>query len=270
MIATVPVALLYVAAARGQTADSRPSFEVASVKPSPPPGPNRTMGRLVRGGPGSTGPGAITFTNIDLFSLVTMAYGVNAYQLVGPGWLGATRFDITAKLPPGATREQYRLMLQNLLAERFKLAVHRDKKEGRVFDLAVAKNGPKLKESADDPAAAADDGSLQPPPSAPRPPVGYNGPMALLCARCSIEQFTARLAGLLGQPVSDATGLNGRYDIRLQYSLAGLQTGPSVDADVPATIFDALQEQLGLKLEPKRGMIDLLAIDHIEKVPTEN
>src|ERR1039458_6380226 len=136
------------------------SFEVASVKPSPPPGPNRTMGRSVRGGPGSTDPGAITFTNIDLFSLVTLAYGINAYQLAGPDWLPAARFDITAKLPPATNREQYRLMLQNLLAERFKLAVHRDKKEGQAFDLVVAKNGPKLKESAAA-SAAVDDGSLQ-------------------------------------------------------------------------------------------------------------
>jgi uncharacterized protein (TIGR03435 family) len=137
------------------------SFEVASVKPSPPPGPNRGMARQVRGGPGSTDPGAITFTGIDLLSLVTMAYGIDAYQLVGPDWLSTTRFDIAAKLPPGTTIEQYRLMLQNLLAERFKLAVHRDKKEGREFELILAKNGAKLKESAAGPTST-DDGRLQP------------------------------------------------------------------------------------------------------------
>src|ERR1700684_3189218 len=83
--------------ADGQTGDSQPAFEVASVKPSPPPGPNRSdrsVGRRVRGGPGSSDPGEATLTNIDLFSLVTMAYDVKAYQLSGPGWLDTAMFDI--------------------------------------------------------------------------------------------------------------------------------------------------------------------------------
>jgi uncharacterized protein (TIGR03435 family) len=236
------------------------SFEVASVKPSLP----GTKAREIRGGPGSTSPGTVTLAYSELASLVTMAYGVNPYQIVGPDWLGSTRFDIAAKVPPGTTVEQYRAMLRNLLADRFKLAVHRDKKEGRIFELVVAKNGPKLKESALEPSSM-DDGSLQPPPGAPSPPLGYNGPLSLLVRNCSMEQFTARLSGLLGQPVANATGLSGSYEIRLQYSLAGLQVdSPS------ATIFDALQEQLGLKLTQKKGMIDLLVIDHVEKVPSGN
>jgi uncharacterized protein (TIGR03435 family) len=236
------------------------SFEVASVKPSPP-GPKA---RRIRGGPGSTSPGTVTLTYIDLASLLTMAFSVNPYQIVGPDWLTITRFDIAAKLPPGTTVEQYRLMLRNLLADRFQLAVHSDKKDARVFELVVAKNGPKLKESTGEPPST-DDGSLQPPPGAPSPPPGYNGPLSLFVRNCSMEQFAARLSGLLGQPVANATGVSGVYDIRLQYSLAGLQ----VDAP-SATIFDALQDQLGLKLTQKKGIIDLLAIDHVEKVPSGN
>jgi uncharacterized protein (TIGR03435 family) len=239
------------------------SFEVTSVKPSPPPGPNGGISRQVHGGPGSSDPGTVTLTSIDLLSLVTMAYGINAYQLVGPDWLGTARFDIAAKLPPGTTIEQYRLMLQSLLAERFQLAVHHDKKEGRVLELQLAKNGANLKESASGPAAA-DDGSLQPPPGPPTPPRGYHGPLSLVVRNCSMEQLAARLSGLLGQPVSNATGLNGRYDIRLQYSL-GLETDAAF-----TSVFDALQEQLGLKLTAKKGIIDLLAIDHIARVPTGN
>ena len=270
---SILAALLCLGLAYGQTGDSHLAFEVASVKPSLSPGPNRSLARQVRGGPGSTGPGAATFTNIDLFSLVTMAYDIKAYQLSGPGWLGTTLFDITAKIPPGTTREQYRLMLQNLLAERFKLAVHRDRKDAQVFDLVVAKGGPKLKESAEDPSAA-DDGSLQPPPPAPRPPVGYNGPVTLQLNQCPMERFVDRLSGLVGQSVGNATGLNGKYDIRLLYSLAGLQAGSGSETpsatSAPPTIFDALQEQLGLKLVQKKGSTELLVIDHIEKVPTGN
>jgi uncharacterized protein (TIGR03435 family) len=236
------------------------SFDVASVKPSPAD----AKSRRILGGPGSTDPGTVTMTNVDLLSLVTMAYGVNPYQIVGPDWLGSTRFDIAAKVPPETTLEQYRLMLRNLLADRFKLAIHRDKKEGRQFELLVAKGGPKLKESAAE-SAATDGGSLQPPPGPPSPPPGYNGPLTLFVRNCSMEQFAARLSGLLGQPVANATGLTGVYEIRLQYSLAGLQ----VDAP-SATIFDALQEQLGLKLAQKKGTIDLLVIDRVEKVPTAN
>jgi uncharacterized protein (TIGR03435 family) len=254
----------------GQAFDSHSSFDAASVKPSLPPGPNTTMGRHLRGGPGSTDPGTIIFTNIDLFSLVTMAYGINAYQLVGPDWLNTTLFDITAKVPPGTTREQYRLMLQNLLAERFMLAVHRDKKEGQAFDLVVAKSGPKLKESAPGSVAVADDGSLQPAPTAPSPPQGYHGPLAMICPNCSIEQLAARLSGLMGQPVANSTGLHGAYDIRLRYSLAGLEAGEPAAAEIPNTIFDAVQEQLGLKFVPKKASIDLLVIDRIAKAPREN
>ena len=269
-------AFLYIGLAYGQTGDVHPAFEVASVKPSPPPGPDRSGVRLVKGGPGSTDPGSATFTNLDLFSLVTMAYGIEAFQLSGPSWLSTTRFDITAKIPPGTTREQYRLMLQNLLAERFKLVFHRDGKEGPVYDLVVGKNGPKLTESAADDTATAGDGSLQPAPMAPSLPRGYSpvGPVSVSFLKCPMEQFIARLSSLVGQPVTNATGLNGKYDIKFSYSLPGLQTGNVSETasatNSPPTIFDALQEQLGLKLVPRKGSIDMFMIDHIEKIPTGN
>jgi uncharacterized protein (TIGR03435 family) len=233
------------------------SFEVASVKPSTT-GPK---GPPVHGGPGSTDPGTVTLTFIDLSRLIAMAYGINPYQMVGPDWLSSSHFDIAAKLAPGTTVQQYRLMLQNLLADRFKMTFHRDQKEGRVFDLVVAKNGAKLKESGPDPSPM-DDGSVQPPFGPPSPPPGYNGPLTLFVRHCSMDQFAARLSGLMGQSVSNATALNGEYEIRLAYTLAGLQ----VDAP-SATIFDALRE-LGLNLTQRKGTIDLLVIDRIEKVPT--
>ena len=110
--------------AHGQTADAPPAFEVASVKPSPLPPPGQYPRPLVRGGPDSSDPGMATFENFDLASLVTMAYDIPRYRLSAPDWLPTSKFEITAKIPPGTTRPQYRLMLQNLLAERFKLALH--------------------------------------------------------------------------------------------------------------------------------------------------
>jgi uncharacterized protein (TIGR03435 family) len=235
------------------------SFEVASVKPTPQ---QPYVPRQVRGGPGSTDPGAIAFTGMDLFSLITLAYGIDAYQLVGPAWLNSTRFDIVAKLPPGATTGQYRLMLQALLAERFGLAVHHDRKDGQAFDLVVAKNGPKLAASADG-TAVTGDGSLQPAPSAPQPPAGYKGPLSVMLPKCTLDQLAARLSAFVGQPVTNATGLNGIYDIRIMYSLG-------LDADAPPVLPDALQQQLGLKLVPRKASLDLLVVDHVEKVPVAN
>jgi uncharacterized protein (TIGR03435 family) len=236
------------------------SFEVASIKASP----ETARSQQLRGGPGSSDPGTVMLTGINLLNLMTMAYGVNSYQIAGPDWLSTARFDIAAKLPASTTVEQYRAMLRDLLISRFKLTVHRGQKEGQTFDLVVAKGGPQLKEAAAG-SNATDDGSLQPAFGPPSPPPGYNGPLALGVRNVSMEQFAARLSGLIGQPVNNATELTGRYDIQLRYTLAGLQ----VDAP-SATIFDALQEQLGLKLTRKKGTIELVTIDHIEKVPTGN
>jgi uncharacterized protein (TIGR03435 family) len=252
-----------------------PQFEVASVKPSPPPASGRSAAIVVRGGPGSSDPALARFDNIDLFSLVTMAYGIGRYQLSGPEWLSTARFDINARIPQGATRDQYRLMLQNLLAERFKLALHHETKEIPIYELVVAKNGSKLKESPVDPYSP--DAGLQPPTRWSSPPPGAaNAGGVIPHTKRPIEWLLAMLSGLLGQPVTDATGLKGEYDIQLRWSGTGLQ--PPVASDTPGaaaadsglTLFEAVQEQLGLKLVQKKAPFDVLVIDHIEKVPTEN
>ena len=129
-------------------------FEVASVKPAAP----QTGGRVFvgrQGGPGTPDPGRVTYTNVALKNLITMAYDVKPYQVTGPDWLETERFDIQAKLPQGATKEQANMMMQNLLAERFKLSFHKVTKEFPLYELVVGKNGPKLKASVEDPGAAA-------------------------------------------------------------------------------------------------------------------
>lgn len=252
------IGLLSLQLAGGQT------FDVASVKPATP-SPGRVPPRIIRGGPGSTDPGSVTLQNVDLFSLLTMAYDIKAYQLSGPDWLRTAKFDLAAKVAAGATVEQYRRMLQSLLVERFKLVVHFEKKESKLYELVVAKNGPKFKETPAE-TAALDDG-LQPPATATAP-IGYTGPINIDVRRGTMEKLAGFLSGLVGQPVIDKTGLPGRYDFLLSWS--GIQTGVSAGSEAPPTPFDALQAQLGLKLTPQKGMIDILVIDHVEKAPTEN
>jgi uncharacterized protein (TIGR03435 family) len=263
------------------------------------------------GGPGSRDPGLFKCTNCSLSMLVSMAYDLKRYQLTAPGWMETERFDITAKIPEGATKEQFRLMQQNLLTERFKLAVHHEKKELPMYELVVAKNGPKFKESEEE--AAPPDGG--PPPGPPGPPtigkdgfpvfpaggrggmIMMNGKARMQARKESMEQFTNMLSNQVNRPVTDATGLKGKYDFTLDFTAdmvmmrgpggagipppppgggttggggAGAPVSIGSEADSGPTIFSAIQSQLGLKLESKKGTVDILVVDHIEKVPTEN
>jgi uncharacterized protein (TIGR03435 family) len=267
--------------AYGQSANSQPAFEVASIKPSALTGRGPFITRM-DGGPGTDDPSRVTIEHYMLVGLIAAAYRVETYQVSGPSWLEngrETQFDIAAKVPDGATKEQIPLMMQNLLAERFHLTVHREKKEGNVYELVVAKNGPKLKASAANPVPK--DGKEQPfvlpklgPDGFPALAPGRGYSMAMMNDRATAE-FTespmGKLADLLtaqlGRPVTDATGLKGKYDFSLRWSMEGL--GKPGDDPGP-TIFVAVQEQLGLKLEQKKGLIDMIVIDHLDKVPTEN
>src|ERR1017187_2245597 len=157
-----------------QSTDPPIAFEVASVKPGTQPTPQDMGGgrMMVRsggcqGGPGSTDPGRLSCQNVSLSNFISTAYNLKRYQFAFPAWMDDARFDITAKAPAGATKEQLRSMEQNLLAERFKLVIHYEKKEMTVYELIVGKNGPKLKEAVPDPAAPPDSA----PPSGP-PAIG--------------------------------------------------------------------------------------------------
>jgi uncharacterized protein (TIGR03435 family) len=116
------------------------SFEVASIKPAPPAQSGRIM-TGVRGGPGSDDPGQMTFTNASIGDLIQNAYDVKSYQVTGPGWLETARFDVIAKVPAGTTKENSRIMLQHLLADRFKLVLHRSSKEASIYALVVRRGG---------------------------------------------------------------------------------------------------------------------------------
>jgi uncharacterized protein (TIGR03435 family) len=301
--------------------DSQLAFDVASVKPAPPPeGPGRGMRVMANGGPGTKDPGLYTCLNFSLTDLLTNAYNVKRYQLNGPSWMESERFNVTAKVPEGATKEQFRVMLQNLLAERFKITVHHETKEMPMYELVVMKGGPKFKESVDDPAAP--DPSAGPPPGPMGPPKldkdGYptfpagrtmmmmmNGRARWQVVKGTMEQVASQLSNQVSRPVTDATGLKGKYDFTLTFAFdmammargsglplpppslgGGMGGGAGGGAAGPAgasgplaampetesgpTMIAAIQQQLGLKLEPKKGQVDIIVIDHAEKVPVEN
>jgi uncharacterized protein (TIGR03435 family) len=305
-------------AAWAQTAENSPAFEVASVKPAAPITGN-VIRVMMRGGPGTPDPGQITYTNVTVKNVLMNAYGVKGFQISGPGWLDSERYDIVAKVPRGATKAEFMVMLQNLLAERFKLTLHREKKDLPMYALVVGKNGPKLKESVDEPAPKESDapkagGPADGPIVMRRLPMGNDGfpvlpPGAgragMMISRLSGNAHMAAngqtmaglaemLSGQLDLPVVDMTGLTGKYDytltfapeggVRLPAGIApsppagpppgdgggGMPDASAPDAQSNPSLFTALQEQLGLKLEQRKGPVDLLVIDHLERAPVEN
>lgn len=305
--------MVFASLACGQT------FDVATVKSAAPPTPNgRGMVRFAfaTGGPGTNDPGRIHYPFTTLKALLQNAYDVKDFQISGPDWLATERFDIQATMPPETTKEQFKVMLQNLLAERFKVTVHRETKELPMYSMIVAKNGPKLKESPPEtPAAPADaDDTPKPPPPLPAPgqmkfdpqgfpilpapPGGGRGGMfqmmmpgraRLMATRQTMQDLAERLSSVLTKPVTDATGLKAKYDFTLTYSPEGLAGGGLFfgpppggggggeearknmpDVEAPQDLFSAIQAQLGLKLEPKKGPVTLIVVDKAEKTPTEN
>ena len=253
------------------------AFDVASVKPTPQTLPN---GRMVvgmlkpTGGPGTDDPGRIRYPAISMKFLLMNAYGVRDRQIAGPSWLDAEFYAIDATMPPSTTPDQFRAMLQTLLAERFQLKIHREMKESRDYSLVVAKNGPKMKESESAPGG---DSSKR-----PRSMEQVQRDRATLTAReRSMPELAGSLGFLLKCTVTDETKLTGKYDFTLTFSTEGLNMGPvpppitspgtsEPDVEVPPDVFSAVQSQLGLKLEPKRGSIEFIVVEHVEKKPAEN
>jgi uncharacterized protein (TIGR03435 family) len=230
------------------------TFEVASVKAS----------ELFRkGGEGSrrskidVSPGTLTMRNVGLREAIIWAYKVSPFQMSGTEVPETEHFDIVAKAAGPAKTDEMRPMLQALLAERFKLALHREVKEMSAYALVEAKGGHKLKESelADGPGVAP-----------------METKMALNGQKASLDQLAMFLSGPLRTPVVDMTGLKGKYDFVFDVSayvpMERQQGEPPPD---PVSVMQILlPKQLGLKLEGRKLPIETLVIDHCEKVPVEN
>ena len=238
-------------------ADAPAVFEVATIKPSKPgtPGKAFTM----------RGPHQFATINTSVNDLITVAYGLHVRQVTGgPAWLESNLYDISAEpeAEGSPNRKQIEAMLQKLLADRFKLAFHRDKKELSVYAIVVAKNGPKLTKSAGDPNGL--------------PGLFFRGLGVLPARNANMSDFAGVMqAAVLDRPVVDQTGLSGRFDFELKWTPDESQFGgrggsaPRDAPDAPPDLFTAIQEQLGLQLKSVKAPVDVLIIDRVER-PSEN
>jgi uncharacterized protein (TIGR03435 family) len=263
-------AVLLSCAILAQTPDTKLVFEAATVRPA---GPDAPFARR-QGGPGTADPSQINYSNVPLSDLVRAAYRLNLYELAAPAWMQNSGFDIVAKLPAGATFTQFRVMLQNLLVERFDLAVHREMRELPGYEIVVAKGGLKIKESANTSASTANNRTENDrdglPQLAPGSSGAYTFPIPNGTRYSFRQQPLLRLAellpGWLVAPVVDKTGLTGTYDFNLTFTTRG----PDAPADSPPDLFTAVQQQLGLRLEQKKIPVDVLVVDRAGKTPKEN
>ncbi|HEY1220340.1 MAG: TIGR03435 family protein [Bryobacteraceae bacterium] len=216
----------------------------------------------------STDAGVLRYTNVSLRDCIRVAYGVKEFQVQGPDWIESTRFDIVAKLPAGLPESQIPEMLQAMLRERFKLAVHRDTKASAIYALVAVKGAPVLKPAdvpaGDEPSPGTDAGA--------RAAVNAGYSVATdesgvhLTARLATPATLAELISRFAQhPVIDMTGLQGRCDFDVVLSW---ETVRDMRAE-GGSIYDSLQ-RYGLKLELRKAPLEVLMVDHIEKMPTEN
>ncbi len=239
-------------------ADAKPEFEVATIKPSKPDQPGkgfRVQGRRFA-----------TF-NTTLEDLLTFSYRLNSRQLIGlPAWASSNKFDVEGQ-PDGEGQpsdQQWRAMLQKLIANRFKLTYHEEKKELPVYALSVGKNGPKLTANHDDPNGL--------------PGLFFRGLGDLAATNADMGHFAEILEGaVLDKPVVDQTGLKGKFDFQLKWTPDPTQfpgfgmkiPPPSTAPDAPPDLFAAVQQQLGLRLEATKAPVNVLVIDHVEQ-PSAN
>jgi uncharacterized protein (TIGR03435 family) len=195
-------------------------------------------------------PGRVTLTYVSLQNLLAQAYRIKNFQISGPDWLDSERFDIVAKLPKDANEEQFPAMLQSMLRDRFRLAFHLESRTLTAYVLLTAKGGPKM--------SAVDDAK-------PNDVRTSAGPVRRhLSGKIDMPYLAGLLSNMLDRPVVNMTELSGRYDVDLDWSDTALQ------ADDTPTLFTAIQEKLGLRLEARKTPVDIYVIDHVERVPTAN
>ena len=229
------------------------TFEVASVKVSHAPDAvisftpgmvDASSGHMRVPGIG----GNVTMTNYSLRTLISVAWDLAPGELSGgQDWLGSERYDILAKTSASATQADLRIMLQALLADRFGLVTHRETKETSIYALVAPKGASKLKPATGD----------------QRLPVVFMPPARLEGHGSTMQVLALALTRPAGRKVIDQTGIAGAFDFTLSYSADD-------GADGAPSIFTALQDQLGLKLEPQKGQTEILVVDHAERVPTAN
>jgi uncharacterized protein (TIGR03435 family) len=223
-----------------------PSFEVASVRPAAP--------STQAGGRASTSGDRVSYINTTLANLLYRAYQVMFYQIDGPSWIRTERYDVIAKAPDNTPKDQIPLMLQALLADRFKLKVHRETRELQIYALIFLKDDPKLEKVEGDAIGGVD--------------LAADGRRRFL--RTSMEQLVLYLTSMSGRPVLDKTNLAGAYNFPFELSMEEVGgINASANATPRPSIFTSLQE-IGLKLESRKAPIEMIVVDGGAKTPTEN
>jgi uncharacterized protein (TIGR03435 family) len=222
-----------------------PAFETASIHPNP---------RVERQDIQLT-PNTLILRNQPVFFLVEWAWDVTPAQ-IDPPWFHESCFDIVAKAPGTADETQMRLMLRTLLADRFGLKLHKEARTTQVYAMTLAKGGPKFHESETE-------GTFV---------IERNNPVVLNAHHARMSDLAQGISGELGRPVIDATGLTGRYEIHMDVSpyVAAANAADAGKLDVIGILFTGLQDLLGLKLDSRKESVDVVVIDHAEKLPTEN
>jgi uncharacterized protein (TIGR03435 family) len=221
----------------------RPEFDVVSIKPAKPSGGGAIP--IGRGG----NPGSITLQSVPAKEVIARAYSLRGYQISGPAWIDEERYDIVARVGRPASDAEQRLMLQSMLADRFQLTAQSETRVLPGYELAVGKNGPKLQ------VATPDEIGSRVFPNAP----------GVRAKQISMQRLAELLSTKLDRPVADGTGVSGAFDVELTWAT---DTAPP-DADLGPSVFTAIQEQLGLKLQARRLPMAVLVIEHISK-PTAN
>ncbi len=285
-IVAAVLSLLMCVVTFGQT---RPEFEVASIRPAPDQGLQVEVGLTIN-------ESQARFASFSLKDYIAMAYGLKVHQVSGPDWLGNEKFNIAAKLPDGAKTDQVGAMLQALLEDRFRLKTHRDKKEFPVYALEIAKGGLKINESVPEPEARGNgSGGVTVSAGGSGAGGGVNfgngsffgfGNNKFEAKKLRMPDLVEALSRFVDRPIVDMTNLKGGYDFILELSpqdynamlirsavAAGIVLPPQVLRAIEGGSIDSLSdafEKLGLTFSSRREAIEIIVVDSMEKVPTEN
>ena len=233
---------MFISATTAQAhAQTQPAFAVASIRPA------TEAVRFESDGETKLLPGIVRMHDVTIETCIKWAYGVQRAQVSGPRLLTSERYDITAKADDPATVDQMKAMMRTLLAERFKLAFHQEKKELRSFALLVIKSGPKLKQAGVD-----------------EVPDRQNSSMGSSAHAITMQELADFLSGPVQKPVVDKTGLPGRWDFSFDFTKYMTDPPKSLD-DYLLVLNETIQGELGLKLDPQKNIVDIMVVDHVEK-----
>ena len=264
-------------------------FEAATIKPSAPYSPQTRFG--VSGGPGTNSPGMITWSTTSPGTLVATAFAVPPDRIANLQTLPHAAYDVVAKLPPGTTKEQIPGMLRKFLEAQFHMTSHPEMRDGPVWLMIVAKTGSKLRPAAESDPPPEDlrtfggvqmDQDMFPVPARGEgATLGFNGAVRLAARGINTAKLADLLAAVTGRPVIDKTNLTGTYDIKFSFTPVAVNsaltappppgaTGSTNNLNSPPMIFDAMQRDLGLRLDSAKAPVRFIVIDHIDTTPAGN